>query len=52
MNPRPADDGRVPEYTPEQVEALTSHAEDLLDELHEVMSQLADRLQVLAGKGI
>lgn len=46
----PGDSDRPPEYTPEQVAALTTHAEELLDELQDVMGQLADRLQTL-GRG-
>lgn len=42
----PDDDGR--EYTAEDVEHLTSRADQLLDQLHEVLGEMADRLVVLS----
>lgn len=39
------DGGR--EYDPEEVEALTKRANDLLDELHTVMGEMTERLRVV-----
>lgn len=37
------------EFDPDEVEALTQRANDLLDELHEVMGEMSQRLQVVFG---
>jgi hypothetical protein len=37
----------VREYSPEEVQALTEHAEKLLSELHEVTREMARRLAAL-----
>lgn len=39
--------GGPPEYDPEEVEALTKRANELLDELHTVMGEMSDRLRVV-----
>lgn len=37
------------EYRPEEVEALTARAAKLLDELHEVMGEMTQRLRMFLG---
>jgi hypothetical protein len=38
------------EYNPDEVEALTKRANELLDELHTVMGEMTDRLRVVFGE--
>lgn len=38
------------EYRPEEVEALTEKAAELLDELHQVMTEMSDRLRSLGAE--
>lgn len=38
------------EYDPDEVEALTKRANELLDELHTVMGEMTDRLRVVFGE--
>lgn len=46
MTPRTPDDASGPrEYDPEEVDALTTKAAQLLEELHEVMAEMSDRLR-------
>ena len=42
-------DESEPEYTPEEVDQLTARPEELLGQLHEVLGEMADRLQSLSG---
>jgi len=43
-------DPNVPrEYDPDEVDALTARASHLLDELHEVMAEMATRLRTFLG---
>jgi hypothetical protein len=46
------DDGaNIPrEYQPDEVEALTLRASQLLDELHTVMAEMSDRLRNFLGE--
>jgi len=37
-------------YDPDEVDELTRRANDLLDELHEVMSEMSQRMQAVAGE--
>jgi hypothetical protein len=37
------------EYRAEEVDALTARANTLLDELHEVMGEMTERLRILLG---
>jgi len=38
------------EYTPEEVDALTLRASELLEQLHEVMAEMSARLRTFAGE--
>lgn len=42
---------RIPEFTPEEVEALTQRADDLLAQLHQVLGEMSDHLQSVADEG-
>lgn len=46
MRPK-ASDGESPDYTPEQVDTLTTRATVLLDELHDVLGEMSRRLHAL-----
>lgn len=49
--PKSGDDPNVSrEYTPDEVQAITERASRLLDELHEVMSEMARRLNSFVGE--
>lgn len=51
MTPRKRDAANEPpEYQPEEVEALTSKAAALLEELHQVMQEMAERLHALGAE--
>lgn len=41
--------GAPREYKPEEVDALTKRANELLDELHDVMGEMATRLRTFLG---
>lgn len=50
MSPRKRDAASgPPEYQAEEVEALTSKAAELLEELHQVMQEMAERLHALGA---
>lgn len=45
------DDANAPrEYKPEEIEALTLRANQLLDELHDVMTEMTQRLRDFLGE--
>lgn len=46
---KPAVNGAPREYKPEEVEALTKRANELLDELHDVMGEMSTRLRTFLG---
>jgi hypothetical protein len=47
------DGANVPrEYKPDEVEALTRRASQLLDELHTVMAEMSERLRNLLGEDL
>lgn len=46
-----ADDGRVPEFTAEEVERLTLRADQLLRQLHEVLEEMSEHLESVASGG-
>lgn len=46
-----ADDGRVPEFTAEEVDKLTQRADSLLRQLHEVLEEMSEHLESVAGGG-
>lgn len=46
-----ADDDRVPEFTPEEVERLTKRADELLRQLHEVLGEMSEHLESVASGG-
>lgn len=45
------DDDARREYDPDEVDALTQRASDLLDQLHEVMAEMSTRLRTFLGEG-
>lgn len=47
---QPAANDAPREYRPEEVEALTKRANELLDELHEVMGEMSARLVRFLGE--
>lgn len=46
---RPEERNTRREYDPEEVDTLTQRASELLDELHEVMAEMAIRLRTFLG---
>jgi len=46
---RNGDADRVPEFTPEEVERLTKRADELLRQLHEVLEEMSEHLESVAG---
>lgn len=48
-----SDGANVPrKYEPDEVEALTLRASQLLDELHTVMAEMSDRLRNFLGEDL
>lgn len=48
--PKTAGNDAPREYKPEEVEALTQRANELLDELHDVMREMSARLVTFLGE--
>jgi hypothetical protein len=46
---RDKEEGKDIRLTPEQVDALTARANELLDELHDVLGDMAERLATLSA---
>ena len=49
LDRHPGDRSARREYDPEEVDALTQRASELLDQLHEVMAEMSARLRTFSG---